>query len=184
VIPYAGVAPTIDPAAWLAPTAVLVGDVTVAVAASIFYGAVVRGDMATVSIGKAANIQDNVVVHTAFNRPAVIGPGVSVGHGAVVHGCVVEADCLIGMNATILNGAVIGEGSLVAAGTVVLEGTRIPPRSLVAGVPGRVRRPLSTDEGDKIKNNTRIYLDLAVGQGMPLEGSPRRSPETGSSDIP
>jgi carbonic anhydrase/acetyltransferase-like protein (isoleucine patch superfamily) len=82
---------------------------------------------------------------------------------------VIEADCLIGMNATVLNGAVIGEGSLVAAGTVVLEGTRIPPHSLVAGVPGRVRRPLSSVEADKIKNNTRIYLDLAVGQGMPLE---------------
>jgi len=162
VIPYAGVWPTIDPAAWLAPTAVLVGDVTVAVDGSIFYGAVVRGDMAAVSIGEAANIQDNVVVHTASNHPAIIGPGVSVGHGAVVHGCTIKADCLIGMNATVLNGAVIGEGSLVAAGTVVLEGTRIPPRSLVAGVPGRVRRPISAEEGDKIKNNARIYLSLVT----------------------
>ena len=168
VIPYSGVSPTVDPAAWLAPTAVLVGDVAVAAAASIFYGAVVRGDMAAVSIGEAANIQDNVVVHTAANHPAVIGPGVSIGHGAVVHGCTIEADCLIGMNSTVLNGAVIGEGSLVAAGSVVLEGTQIPPRSLVAGIPGRVRRELSSDECDKIKENARIYLDLAVGQGKPL----------------
>jgi len=160
VIPYAGVWPTVDPAAWLAATAVLVGEVTVSASGSIFYGAVLRGDLAAVSIAEAANIQDNVVVHTASGRPAVIGPGVSVGHGAVVHGCTIEADCLIGMNATVLNGAVIGEGSLVAAGTVVLEGTRIPPRSLVAGVPGRVRRPLSAQEGDKIKQNALNYLRL------------------------
>ena len=123
--------------------------------------------MAAVTIGEAANLQDNVVVHTAFDHPTVIGPGVSIGHAAVVHGCTIEADCLIGMNATVLNGAVIGEGSLVAAGTVVLEGTRIPPRSLVAGIPGRVRRQLSHEECDKIKENARIYLDLAAGQGNP-----------------
>lgn len=175
VIPYSGVSPTIDPQAWLAPTSVLVGDVTVAAAASIFYGAVVRADMAAVSIGEAANLQDNVVVHTAFGYPTVIGPGVSIGHAAVVHGCTVEADCLIGMNATVLNGAVIGAGSLVAAGTVVLEGTRVPPRSLVAGTPGRVRRELSQDECDKIKENARTYLDLAAGQGEPLGLHPGRA---------
>jgi len=168
VISYAGASPTIDPQAWLAATAVLVGDVTVSAAASIFYGAVVRADMAAVTIGEAANLQDNVVVHTAFQQPTVIGPGVSIGHGAVVHGCTIEADCLIGMNATVLNGAVIGAGSLVAAGAVVLEDTRIPPRSLVAGVPGRVRRQLSQEECDKIKENARVYLDLAAGQGNPV----------------
>ena len=168
VIPYAGVSPTIDPQAWLAATAVLVGDVTVSAAASIFYGAVVRADMAAVTIGEAANLQDNVVVHTAFRQPTVIGPGVSIGHGAVVHGCIIEADCLIGMNATVLNGAVIGTGSLVAAGAVVLEDTRIPPRSLVAGIPGRVRRQLSQEECDKIKENAGVYLDLAAGQGNPV----------------
>ena len=181
VIPYAGVSPTIDPQAWLAATAVLVGDVTVSAAASIFYGAVVRADMAAVTIGEAANLQDNVVVHTAFQHPTVIGPGVSIGHGAVVHGCTIEADCLIGMNATVLNGAVIGAGSLVAAGAVVLEDTRIPPRSLVAGVPGRVRRQLSQEECDKIKENARVYLDLAAGQGNPVRMPTRDRPrdETG-----
>ena len=157
VIPYAGVSPAVDPQAWLAPTAVLVGDVAVAAAASISYGTVVRGDRAAVSIGEAANIQDNVVVHTALNCPAVIGPGVTVGPGAVVHGCHIEADCLIGINATVLNGAVIGEGSLVAPGAVILEGTRVPPRSLVAGIPGRVRRPLTPEEFDKIKENARRH---------------------------
>jgi carbonic anhydrase/acetyltransferase-like protein (isoleucine patch superfamily) len=162
LIPYAGVSPTIDPQAWVAPTAVLVGDVTVSAAASIFYGAVVRADMAAVSIGKGANLQDNVVVHTASGYPTVIGPGVSVGHAAVVHGCTIEAGCLIGMKATILNGAVIGAGSLVAAGTVVLEGARIPPRSLVAGIPGRVRRELWPQECDEIEENARMQLDLAA----------------------
>ena len=168
VIPYAGVSPTIHPEAWLAPTAVLVGDVTVSVAASIFYGAVVRADLAAVTIGEATNLQDNVVVHTASGHPTVIGPGVSIGHSAVVHGCTIEADCLIGIHATVLNGAVIGEGSLVAAGAVVLEGAQIPPHSLVTGIPGRVRRELSPDEGDKIKENAGIYLRLAAGQGTPL----------------
>ena len=137
-------------------------------AASIFYGAVVRADLAAVTIGEATNLQDNVVVHTAFGHPAVIGPGVSIGHSAVVHGCTIEADCLIGIHATVLNGAVIGEGSLVAAGAVVLEGAQIPPHSLVTGIPGRVRRELSPDECDKIKENARIYLRLAAGQGTPL----------------
>ena len=168
MIPYAGVSPTIDPRAWIAPTAVLVGDVTVSATASIFYGAVVRADMAAVTIGEATNLQDNVVVHTDFDFPTVIGSGVSVGHAAVVHGCTIGADCLIGMNATVLNGAVIGEGSLVAAGSVVLEGTQIPPRSLVAGIPGRVHRELSPDECEKIKGNARVYLDLASGQGEPV----------------
>jgi carbonic anhydrase/acetyltransferase-like protein (isoleucine patch superfamily) len=168
VIPYAGVSPTIHPEAWLAPTALLVGDVTVSDGASIFYGAVVRADLAAVTIGEATNLQDNVVVHTAFGHPAVIGPGVSIGHSAVVHGCTIEADCLIGIHATVLNGAVIGEGSLVAAGAVVLEGAQIPPRSLVTGIPGRVRRELSPDECDKIKENARVYLLLAAGQGTPL----------------
>ena len=182
VIQYAGVWPTIHPQAWLAPTAVLVGDVTVSVAASIFYGAVVRADLAAVTIGEATNLQDNVVVHTAVGYPTVIGPGVSIGHSAVVHGCTVEADCLIGMNATVLNGAVIGEGSLVAAGTVVLEGTQIPPHSLVTGIPGRVRRQLSPGECDQIKENARTYLRLAPSREKPLglHAEPGRSPGANS----
>jgi carbonic anhydrase/acetyltransferase-like protein (isoleucine patch superfamily) len=102
------------------------------------------------------------VVHTDYGFPTVIGRGVSIGHGAVVHGCTVEDDCLIGMHATVLNGVRVGAGSLVAAGTVVLEGTVIPPRSLVAGVPGKVRRQLTDAEHDRVVANAQIYLDLAA----------------------
>ena len=165
LVPFRGLLPRVDPQAWLAPTAALIGDVTVEADASVFYGAVVRADMAPVIVGAGSNLQDNVVVHTDTGFPTVIGPGVSVGHAAVVHGCTIEADCLIGMNATVLSGAVIGTGSMVAAGTVVLEGTVVPPGSLVAGVPGRVRRPLTEAEQSKIRDNASAYLELAAGQG-------------------
>jgi carbonic anhydrase/acetyltransferase-like protein (isoleucine patch superfamily) len=109
-------------------------------------------------------------VHTDYSFPTIIGSGVSVGHGAVVHGCTVEDDCLIGMHATVLNGARIGTGSLIAAGTVVLEGTVIPPRSLVAGVPGKVRRQLEDDELQRVITNARIYLDLADKHRLATSG--------------
>ncbi len=162
ILPFDGVGPTIDPDAWLAPNATVIGDATIGARASVFYGAVVRADMARVTLGAGSNLQDNVVVHTDYGFPTSIGAGVSVGHAAVVHGCTVEDDCLIGMHATVLNGARIGAGSLVAAGTVVLEGTVIPPRSLVAGVPGKVRRPLTETEFDRLVENARIYLDLSA----------------------
>jgi carbonic anhydrase/acetyltransferase-like protein (isoleucine patch superfamily) len=161
-LPFAGHAPSIDPTAWLAPTAVVIGQASVGADASVFYGAVVRADMDAISLGPGSNLQDNVVVHTDFGFPAWIGAGVSVGHAAVVHGCMIDDNCLIGMNATVLNGAVIGTGSLVAAGSVVLEGTRIPPRSLVAGVPGKVRRELTEEEFAKVERNAEYYRQLAA----------------------
>jgi carbonic anhydrase/acetyltransferase-like protein (isoleucine patch superfamily) len=162
VFPFDGDAPTIDPTAWLAPTATVIGRASIAAEACIFYGAVVRADMDQIWLGPGSNLQDNVVVHTDFGFPTRIGAGVSVGHSAVVHGCTVEDNCLIGMNATVLNGAVIGAGSLIAAGSVVLEGTQIPPRSLVAGVPGKVRRDLTEDEYAKIMRNAEHYRELAA----------------------
>lgn len=161
ILPYQGHAPILDPTAWLAPTATVIGQATIEARASVFYGAVIRADMAAVHLGAASNLQDNVVVHTDTGYPAWIGAGVSVGHSAVVHGCTVEDHCLIGMHATVLNGAVVGSGSLVAAGTVILEGTAIPPRSLVAGVPGKVRRVLSEEEYERVVENAVIYLGLA-----------------------
>lgn len=153
--------PRIDAEAWLAPNATVIGQAEIAAQASVFYGAVIRADLDRVYLGAGSNLQDNVAVHTDTGFPTRIGAGVSVGHSAVVHGCTIEDYCLIGMNATVLNGAVVGTGSLVAAGAVILEGTVIPPRSLVAGVPGKVRRQLSDDEYAKVVGNAEIYLGLA-----------------------
>jgi len=162
ILPFDGASPSIDDTAWLAPTATVVGSARIEAQASVFYGAVIRADMAEVRLGAGSNLQDNVVVHTDTGYPTHIGAGVSVGHAAVVHGCTVEDHCLIGMNATVLNGAVVGSGSLVAAGTVVLEGTVIAPRSLVAGVPGKVRRQLSDEEYERVVQNALTYVDLSA----------------------
>jgi carbonic anhydrase/acetyltransferase-like protein (isoleucine patch superfamily) len=162
ILSYDGLTPQIDPTAWLAPNATVVGDARIDESACVFYGAVVRADMAASRLGAGSNLQDNVVVHTDYGFSAVIGAGVSVGHAAVVHGCTIEDHCLIGMHATVLNGAVVGTGSLVAAGTVILEGTRIPPRSLVAGVPGKVRRSLTDEEYERVIQNALTYLELSA----------------------
>lgn len=154
--------PVISDSAWVAPNATIVGGVTLGARASVFYGAVLRADVDTITIGEATNLQDNVTMHCDAGVPATLGARISVGHGAILHGCTVEDDCLIGMGATVLNGAVIGAGSLVAAGTVVLEGTVVPPGSLVAGVPGKVRRDLTLDEQAGIRRNADHYLDIAA----------------------
>jgi carbonic anhydrase/acetyltransferase-like protein (isoleucine patch superfamily) len=146
ILPFDGHEPQIDPEAWLAPNASVIGQVRIAADANVWFGAVMRGDIAEIVLGARSNLQDNAVIHTEAGNPTIIGDDVSIGHGAIVHGCVVEDGCLIGMNATVLNGAVIGANSLVAAGALVLEGTVIPPRSLVAGVPAKVRRELTDDE--------------------------------------
>jgi carbonic anhydrase/acetyltransferase-like protein (isoleucine patch superfamily) len=161
IITIAGQTPAADPSAFLAPTAVLSGDVELAAGSSAFYGVSVRGDSAPIRVGEGTNLQDNVVLHADAGFPCTVGAGVSVGHSAVVHGCTVGDNCLIGMSATIMNGAVVGEGSLVAAGAVVLEGTQIPPRSLVAGVPAKVRRELNDDEYQSVLDNASHYVELA-----------------------
>jgi carbonic anhydrase/acetyltransferase-like protein (isoleucine patch superfamily) len=160
-IAFGDAVPDVAPDAWIAPTATLIGDVRVHARASVFWGVVMRGDRAHLELGADANLQDNVVVHADPGHPTIVGERVSVGHAAVLHGCTVEADSLIGMNATVLNGAVIGAGSLVAAGAVVLEGTVVPPGSLVAGVPAKVRRPLTDDERAGIRRNAETYLMLS-----------------------
>ena len=160
-LPFDGREPEVHPSAWVAPNASLIGRVRVHADASVWFGAVLRGDIDDIELGPGSNLQDNVVVHTELGSPAVVGAGVSVGHGAVVHGCTIEDGCLIGMNATVLTGAVVGRDSLVAAGAVVLEGARIPPRSLVAGVPGRVRRELTDEEVADLHGNSSRYVTRA-----------------------
>jgi carbonic anhydrase/acetyltransferase-like protein (isoleucine patch superfamily) len=159
---FDGHEPVVAVDAWIAPTATLVGRVTVGPNASVYFGAVLRGDVNSISLGEGSNIQDNVAVHCDDDKPTVIGRGVSIGHAAVVHGCTIGDDCLIGMNATVLSGAVIGNESLVAAGSVVLEGTVIPARSLVAGVPGKVRRELTDAEVEDIRRNGIHYRELSA----------------------
>jgi carbonic anhydrase/acetyltransferase-like protein (isoleucine patch superfamily) len=161
LIPFGGKNPGVDQSAFVAPSATLIGDVELGPDSSAFYGVVVRADTAAIRIGAGTNLQDNVVLHADPGFPTTVGNGVSVGHGAVVHGCTVEDNCLIGMGATVMNGAVIGAGSLVAGGAVVLEGAAIPPRSLVAGVPAKVRRALTDEEFDGVRQNAAHYIDLA-----------------------
>ncbi len=157
VLTVSGKTPVIDPSAFLAAGARVVGDVRIAEGSSVWYNAVLRADGDSITVGAGSNLQDNVSVHVDRGKPVVIGENVSVGHNAVVHGCTIEDGSLIGMGAVILNGAVIGAGSLVAGGAVVLEGTVIPPGSLVAGVPGKVRRELSEDERAGLVRNAGTY---------------------------
>jgi carbonic anhydrase/acetyltransferase-like protein (isoleucine patch superfamily) len=162
LIPFQGKHPEVDATAWIAPTATVIGQVTVGARTGVFYGAVVRGDTSSIVIGSGSNLQDGVVVHADPGFPASIGNGVSVGHSAVLHGCTIEDNCLIGMGAIVLNGAVVGAGSMIAAGAVVLEGASIPAGSLVAGVPGKVRRELTADEHQKLLYNAGHYVDLSA----------------------
>lgn len=152
--------PSVSSDAWIAPTATVVGSATIGAGTGLFYGAVIRADMEDITIGEGSNIQDTAVVHADPGYPAQIGNDVSVGHGAVLHGCTIGDGTLIGMNATVLNGAVIGAGSLIAANALVLEGTDVPPGSLVAGVPGKVRRPLTTEEIEHCSQNAATYTEL------------------------
>lgn len=157
-----GITPEIDADAFIAPGTSLIGRVSIAAHASIWYGAVLRGDQETITIGDSTNIQDGTVIHADPGFPADIHPQVTVGHRAVLHGCTVETGSLIGMGSVVLNGARIGAGSLIAAGAVVLEGTEIPPGSLVAGTPGKVRRPLTNDEQAALALSVEHYLTLAA----------------------
>lgn len=150
--------PTIDPTAFVADGARIVGDVSLAAGSSVWYNAVLRGDSAEIVIGPGSNVQDNVSMHVDSGHPVVIGAKVSIGHNAVVHGCTVGDGTLIGMGSVILSGAVIGAGCLIAGGAVVLGGTDVPAGSLVAGVPAKVRRKLSEEERAGLIANADIYL--------------------------
>ncbi|MEV6164535.1 gamma carbonic anhydrase family protein [Streptomyces sp. NPDC052052] len=153
--------PDIDADAFTAPTSVVVGEVTMAAGSSVWYHAVLRADCAAVTIGADSNIQDNCTVHADPGFPVTVGERVSVGHNAVLHGCTVEDDVLVGMGATVLNGALIGAGSLIAAQALVPQGMQVPAGSLVAGVPAKVRRPLTEKELEGITSNAVGYVELA-----------------------
>ncbi|WP_330456533.1 gamma carbonic anhydrase family protein [Streptomyces sp. NBC_00820] len=161
IVGIGGREPRIEAGTFVAPTASLIGEVTLSAGASVWYGAVVRADVERITVGADANVQDNATLHADPGFPVTVGERVSIGHNAVVHGATVEDDCLIGMGATVLNGAVIGAGSLVAAQALVPQGMVVPPGSLVAGVPAKVRRELSEEERQGVTLNGTLYAELA-----------------------
>ena len=159
---FRGARPAIAPSAYIDPTAVLIGNVSVGDRSSVWCNVTVRADTSSVSIGSRTNIQDNSCLHEDEDAPLRIGDRVVVGHSCTVHGCDVGDDCLIGMGSTILSKARIGAGSIVAAGAVVLGGTEGPPRSLVAGIPAKVKRPVTGAEIEATRENAARYVELAA----------------------
>lgn len=156
---YRSILPRVHPTAFVDQSAQVIGDVEIGEESSVWMCVVIRGDVHRIRIGRRSNVQDGTIVHVMKDTHATtIGDDVTIGHGAIVHGCTIEDLCLIGMGAVILNGATIGRGSIVAAGTLIVEGATIPPRSLVMGSPGKVRRTLTDDDLAEI----RMYADRYV----------------------
>ena len=153
--------PSVAGTAFVAPGAVLIGRVTIGAEASVWYGAVLRADRETVSVGERSNVQDGCVLHADPGVPLSVGADVTIGHNATLHGCTIEDLVLIGMGAIALNGARVGRYSIIAAGTVLTEGQQVPAGVLVAGVPGKVRRDLSEAERAAIERNAATYLELS-----------------------
>ena len=158
--PFKGIHPTIPATAYVDPSAQIIGDVTLGEHSSVWPNAVLRGDVNSIRIGARSNIQDCAVLHGMRHLyPVIVGDGCTIGHNATVHGCVLEDDVLIGIGAIVLNNARIGAGSIIAAGALVPEQTIIPPRSLVAGVPGKIRRTLTDADVDLIRMYANNYID-------------------------
>jgi len=167
--------PTLGASVYIASTAVVIGDVTLGAHASVWYNAVLRGDINRIVVGEYSNVQDNAVLHLADNFPCILGRYVTVGHSAIVHACTVEDECLIGMGATILDGAVIGAQSIIGANALVTQGTIVPPGSMVLGSPAKVVRQLTTAEreslrgwADKYVHNAAYCLKHGINIGKPL----------------
>lgn len=154
------VKPRIHKDAFVAETADVIGDVEIGEGSSIWYGTVLRGDIEDIVIGKYSNIQDNATVHTETDIPTRIGDYTVVGHNAIIHGCTVGSNTLVGMGSTILNNAVVGNNCIIGAGTVVTEGKKIPDNSMVIGIPGKVVRQVTEEEIEAIKQNAIRYNQL------------------------
>lgn len=170
ILPYEGKVPRIHRSAYIAPDAVIIGDVEIGPDASVFYGCVLRGDVGKIRVGARTNIQDNSVLHTEADTPCILGDDVTVGHLALVHASNVGNGTLVGMKSALLTGSVIGEGSLIAAGAVVLEGQEIPGGSLAAGIPAKVRRELSAEESQGFISHAAKYV-VTANQQVDLEKS-------------
>lgn len=180
ILPFAGIHPRIDPSAWIAQTATVIGNVRIGAEASVWYGAVIRGDdpEREVVIGARTSIQDNCVVHVSAQGPTLVGEEVTVGHGAVLESCTIGRRALIGMNAVVLQRAVVGEESLIAAGAVVGAGTEIPPRHLAAGTPARVKKELEGESLRWIQTSAGHYVELSRSYLAETVSRPDTSPDT------
>jgi carbonic anhydrase/acetyltransferase-like protein (isoleucine patch superfamily) len=161
LIEYRGKRPKVDPSAFIAPTAVLIGDVEVGPQSSVWFGAVLRGDNGPIRIGARTSIQDNAVVHVSEHGATLVGDDVTVGHCAVMEDCDVKRYALIGSNATLLNGCTIGEGALVAAGSVVGQNAQIPARVVAAGAPATVKKPIEGEAASWIEISAGEYVKLS-----------------------
>ena len=171
LFPYGDRMPQVHPSAFVAPGAYVIGKVTIGEGSSVWYGAVLRGDLDEIRVGERTSIQDNAVVHMDDGFPVSIGDDCVVGHAAVVHGCEIGDRCLIGMNATVLTGARIGEGSVVAAGAMVPEGREYPPRSLIVGVPAKRVKEVTEEQTKDIARGARSYVERATEHRKLLERS-------------
>lgn len=159
IMPFGGVTPSLSRGVYVAPTASIIGDVTLGEDASIWFGTVVRGDVNSIRIGARSNVQDNCVVHVTNGVwPTLIEDDVTIGHGVIVHGCTIRRGCLLGMGSRILDGVDVGEESLVGAGALITEGTTIPPRSLVLGFPAKVKRELTDAEIERLRQSATNYV--------------------------
>lgn len=161
LLPYKGVMPRVGKNAFIAENAYVIGDVEIGDYASVWYGAVLRGDFASIAIGTHTSIQENCVVHTDHGYPSTVGSHVTTGHTAVIHGATVGDHCIIGMGALLLNGAMVGTESIVGAGAVLAEGKEFAPRSLILGVPGKLLRAVTDQELERIYSNAETYLGYA-----------------------
>jgi carbonic anhydrase/acetyltransferase-like protein (isoleucine patch superfamily) len=173
--PYRGILPRVHPTAYIDDSAQVIGDVEIGEESSVWMAVVIRGDVHRIRIGRRTNVQDGTIVHVMKDtHPTTIGHDVTIGHAAVVHGCTIEDQCLIGMGAILLNGVRIGTGSIVAAGTLLPEGAEIPPRSLVMGAPGKVRRTLTDSDVAEIQMYADRYvsyrLDYMAGVAVRTPG--------------
>lgn len=184
ILPFGDKTPRIHPSAWIAPTAVIIGDVEIGADSSVFYGCVLRADVGSIRVGARTNIQDGSVLHCDHDAHATLGDDVTIGHQALVHGATIGDGTLVGMKSAVLSHAIVGPGALIAAGAVVLEGAEIPARALAAGVPAKVRRELSDEESAAFVPHAARYVELAKGQAdagsalpWPSGGAPSGDPD-------
>ena len=161
ILPYEGFAPEIGENVFIAPFASVIGQIFLGENVSVWFGSTIRGDISCIRVGDNTNIQDQCVLHVGDNHPCIIGNNVVAGHKAVMHGCTVEDDCLIGIGAVILNGAIIGQGSIIGAGSLIPENACIPPSSVVMGTPGKVIRQVTEEEHDQHAKLVDKYVGVA-----------------------